>query len=150
MAPNNLVVAHFMDGRVVKGTTQDFSPVRSRFHVLPVGAQQGIAVQHDQLKAVFFVKDLEGDSSRADLRGFIVAPPEAVHGRKVAVRFQDAEFICGYAQSYSPNRPGFFIFPADAGSNNIRIYVVVKSAAEICDGDEAEALANRTLDAEAA
>jgi len=146
MAPNNLVVAHFLDGRVVKGTTQDFNPVRPHFHVLPTGASRGIQVQHSQLKAVFFVRSLDGDSSRADLRGFVSAPAEAAHGRKIAARFSDAELICGYAQNRSPNRPGFFVFPADPGSNNIRIFVIANPSVEVCEGDEAEALAHRILD----
>jgi hypothetical protein len=29
----NLVVAHFQDGRVLKGTTSDFFPARPAFHV---------------------------------------------------------------------------------------------------------------------
>lgn len=150
MAPNNLVVAHFLDGKVVKGTTQDFSPVRPRFHVLPAGGSRGIAVYHEQLKAVFFVRDLDGDSSRADLRGFVAAPAEAAHGRKIAARFPDTELICGYAQARSPNRIGFFVFPADPGSNNIRIFVIAHPTVEISEGDEAEALAHRVLNAEAA
>jgi len=150
MAPNNAVVAHFMDGTILKGTTQDFAPSRPQFHVIPAGASRGQTVRLAELKAVFFVKDIAGDPDRLDLRGFIAAPPQGVHGRKIAVRFADSELLCGYAQSYSSARDGFFIFPADAGSNNQRVYVVSGNAAEIRDGEEAEELAQRILSSEAA
>jgi len=150
MAPNNPVVAHFMDGTILKGTTQDFAPTRAHFHIIPSGASRGQQVRLAQLKAVFFVRKLDGDPDRSDLRGFITAPPQGVHGRKIAVRFADAELLCGYAQSYSMSRDGFFIFPADAGSNNQRVFVITANAAEICEGDSAEALAQRILDSAAA
>lgn len=150
MAPNNYVVAHFLDGATLKGTTQDFAPTRPQFHVIPLGASRGQTVRLSELKAVFFVRTLDGDPERIDLRGFIAAPPQGVHGRKIAVRFADTELLCGYAQSYSSARDGFFIFPADAGSNNQRVFVVSGNAAEIRDGDEAEELAQRVLNSEAA
>ena len=150
MSQTNLVVAHFLDGRIVRGTTQDFFPTRPTFHVLPVDGSRGILVQLSLVKAVFFVKDLRGDADRIDVRGFLTAPPEATHGRKIAARFPDTELICGYAQSYSPNRDGFFVFPADAGSNNLRVFVVKASTVEIREGAEAEGLAQRVIDAEAA
>jgi hypothetical protein len=52
--------------------------------------------------------------------------------------------------SWSPDREGFFIFPADPGSNNDRIYVVVAATNEVKAGPQAEALAQRVLAGEAA
>lgn len=150
MAPNNPVVAHFTDGTILKGTTQDFSANRPQFHVIPSGASRGQTVRIKQLKAVYFVRKLAGDPDRIDLKGFIAAAPVGVHGRKIAIRFADGELLCGYAQTYSSAREGFFIFPADAGSNNLRVYVVSGNAAEVCDGDDAEDLAQRVLDSQAA
>ena len=103
-----------------------------------------------QLKAVFFVKDLAGDPNRVDLRGFIQAPPESTHGKKIAVRFSDGELLCGYSLSYSPRRDGFFMFPADAGSNNLRVFVLAAVDAQIEEGTAAEELAQRILDSRAA
>ena len=74
MIPNNRVVAHFLDGRVIKGTTSNFFPNRPTFHLLAVGAGQDTEVQCRQLKAVFFVKDLAGDENRKDIRGFVEGP----------------------------------------------------------------------------
>jgi hypothetical protein len=150
MLPTNRVVAHYLDGRVVKGTTQDFFPNRPIFRVLPAGAGKETEIQCRQLKAVFFVKDLTGDENRKDLRGFVDGPGETVKGKKIAVRFRDGEFLCGYSLSYSPERVGFFLFPSDPGSNNLRIYVMTYAAAEVCAGAAAEAMAQKALDKEAA
>lgn len=150
MLPTNRVVAHYMDGRVVKGTTQDFFPNRPIFRVLPVGSGKETEIQCRQLKAVFFVKDLTGDENRKDLRGFLDGPGETTKGKKIAVRFKDGEFLCGYSLSYSPERVGFFLFPSDPGSNNLRIYVMSYAATEIRAAAAAEAMAQKTLDQEAA
>jgi hypothetical protein len=145
MDPNNRVVARYLDSRVVKGTTQDFFPSRPIFHVMPAGAGGSVEVQVRQLKAVFFVKDFEGNVNRKDLRGFLDGPGENQHGKKVAVRFRDGELLCGYSLSYSPDRPGFFVFPADTGSNNLRVYVVTSATKEVRAGAAAEAMAQRAL-----
>jgi len=141
------VVARFNDGRVLKGTTQDFSPSRPSFHLVPMAGGPPVQVRCADLKAVLFVKSHEGDARRTKLRGFVEAPAEVAQGRKIAVRFKDGELICGYTLSYTPDRDGFFLLPADADGNNIRIYVVTASAAEVKAGPAAEALAQRVLGA---
>lgn len=150
MMPTNRVVAHYMDGRVVKGTTQDFFPNRPIFRITPVGAGKETEIQCRQLKAVFFVKDLSGDENRRDLRGFLDGPGETTKGKKIAVKFKDGEFLCGYSLSYSPERVGFFLFPADPGSNNLRIYVMTYAATEVRAAAAAEGMAQKMLDQEAA
>jgi hypothetical protein len=57
--------------------------------------------------------------------------------------------ICGYTLSYTPDRDGFFVSPADTEGNNIRIYVLTAAAVEIKAGPAAEALAQRVLGARA-
>ena len=116
----NTVVAHFRDGTLVKGVTNNFFPNKPGFHVVDKdsGARHEIATA--DLKAIFFVKDFAGDATRderndVDRTGF---------GKKMRVEFDDGETLVGYCQGYSPNRPGFFLFPADPGSNNDRVFVV--------------------------
>ncbi len=142
---SNLVVARYNDGRVLKGTTRDFSANRTMFHIEVQDSGEVVELRCRQLKALFFVRTLEGDSSRQDLRGFVDGPQETSHGRKIAVRFRDSEFLCGYTLSWSPDREGFFLFPADTGGNNQRIYVVTAATQEIKAGPAAEALAQRML-----
>src|SRR5262245_2448039 len=137
MAELNRVVAHFMDGRLLKGTTQDFFPNRPSFHLQPADGTPTAEVRCKLLKALFFVKDFAGNASRRDLRGFLTGPGETTQGKKIAVRFKDGELLCGYSLSYLPDREGFFMFPADAESNNLRIYVIAAATHEVEAGPAA-------------
>ncbi len=147
MEDQNLVVIRFGDGRVLKGITRDFSPGRPMLHISTEPAREIVEVRTRQLKAIFFVKSFEGFPGREDVRGFIEAPAERAQGKKIAVRFRDGEFLCGYTMSWSPERDGFFVFPADVGCNNERVYVLTAATAEVKAGPQAEALAQRVLGA---
>jgi hypothetical protein len=147
---NNKVVARYLDGRVLKGVTRDFSPNRPSFHIEVAGSGDIVDLRCRHLKALFFVRSLDGDSNRQDLRGFVAGPAETAQGRKVAVRFRDDEFICGYTLSWSPEREGFFLFPSDVGSNNQRIFVIAANIDEVKTGVHAEGLAQRVLSGERA
>jgi len=142
---SNLVVARYLDGRTLKGVTRDFSPNRAMFHIDPQDGSAPVELRFRQLKALFFVNSLEGDPARQEVRGFVHGPVETQQGKKVAVRFRDGEFICGYTLSWSPDREGFFMFPADVHSNNQRIYVITASTLEVKAGPAAEVLAQRVL-----
>jgi hypothetical protein len=139
------VVARFNDGRILKGSTQDFYQNRPRFHLAPNDGGPPVEVRCADLKAVMFVKTFEGDPKHIKLRGFLEAPAEGGQGRKVAVRFKDGELLCGYTLSYSPDREGFFITPVDTNGNNIRVYVLTAAATEVKAGPAADDLARRLL-----
>ena len=145
MAESARIVVHYLDGKVIKGTSQDFNPTRPVFHLIPAEGGPAVDVQCKLLKAVFFVKSLTGNPKRQDLRGFIAAPAATSQGKKLAIRFKDGELLCGYTLSHRPDRDGFFLFPADAQSNNERIYVLAAAAADIKAGPSAEALARESL-----
>ena len=122
------VVVRYRDGRLVKGTTSNFLPARDRFHVqTPEG--EVVAVAQDELKALFFVRDLAGDPTRKESSQF--SPTRPALGRKIRVVFTDGEVIVGTTQGYQPNRPGFFVFPADAGSNNERCFVIAAATSRV-------------------
>jgi len=111
---------------VVKGVTRDFHPKRGTFHIHPTEEtylKSGVEIITSELKALFFVKTLEGNPQYIKLR----ALPE-VHqkfkGKQCVVAFKDGEILYAYSQSYRPGSSGFFVFPADDGDNNNRIYVV--------------------------
>ena len=76
-----------------------------------------------QLKAVFFVRDFNGNPSYQERKSFVVRG----QGRRVEVNFTDAETILGTTLNYRPDCQGFFVSPADPSSNNTRIYVVSKA-----------------------
>jgi hypothetical protein len=118
------VVARYADGRIVKGYTFDFGPSQKRFHVFaqPTPGGPCAQVSVSELKAVFFVRDLIGNPARQDEQKF---PRGAASlGTPVEVRFRDGEVILGTADSPIDDPQGFFLIPADPGSNNLRVYVV--------------------------
>jgi hypothetical protein len=125
-----LVVARYQDGRILKGTTRDFSPMRPEFHLDPDGDAETPAVKVlvALLKAVFFVKTLEGDRSHVDEVDFQHAKGQ---GRRIRVHFKDGEVMVGFTVGYAPNRPGFFFIPADPDSNNLRAFIVSPAVAKV-------------------
>jgi hypothetical protein len=131
MTPPAKTVVHYKDGRILKGYTSDFMPHRE---VFPLAASDSPEAKVEEiwapdLKAVFFVKDLAGNPRRVDSQEFDPAVP--VVGQKVKVRFNDGEQLVGTTDSYDPGRKGFFLVPADPGSNIERCYVVVSATREI-------------------
>jgi hypothetical protein len=141
MSETNKVVVRFLDGRLQKGTTEDFFPNRPTFHLRPLGSSEMTEVRGKDLKAVFFVRDFAGDPKRREARGFERATTDVSRGKKIAIRFKDGELIFGYTLTYMPDRSGFFITPADPSSNNLRIYVLTHAAREDKVGPAADALA---------
>lgn len=117
------VVARFQDGRVLKGTTQDFAPHKSRFHLFIDGdeSRKPLDVPVGALKALFFVKTWEGDSKRIDDNTFARSTGQ---GRRLLVTFADGEVIAGFTMGYAADKPGFFLIPADPSANNARVFVV--------------------------
>lgn len=118
----NRVVVKFKDKKILKGKTSDFFPNKNQFHLELIGGEL-LEVHVEDLKAIFFVKDYDGNKDRKkeyndDITGT---------GRKMQVNFSDGESIVGFTLGYSPDRQGFYMTPADLEGNNIRIFVV-KSA----------------------
>ena len=143
MAETNKVIARFLDGRIIRGSTDDFFTGRPGFHLHPIDGGPRIDVQCKLLKAVFFVRDFGGDPHRSDHGGFPAGPGDPNLGRKVAVQFKDGEVLCGYTLTYSAERNGFFLNPAFPSTNNLRIYVLAHAAREIGVGLKADQVAAR-------
>jgi hypothetical protein len=121
------VVARYRDGRIIKGFTHDFFPNKDRFHIFPPDnpSANGIEVVIGRLKALFIVRDFIGDSQYKERKEYIEG--EKFSGVKVEVTFEDGEVLVGSTLGYDPKRQGFFLFPADPKSNNIRIFVVTSA-----------------------
>jgi len=118
------VVVAFLDGRRLKGYTNDFSPALGHFFLSPEGVDPkpgdpGTSVRIDELKAVFFVKDFAGDPAHKDVSGAFQLP-----GMPVEVTFSDGEKLVGSSVAYNPKNLGFFMQPADPAGNNERIFIV--------------------------
>jgi hypothetical protein len=82
-------------------------------------AKDTVPVPVATLKALFFVRDFAGDPSLVEEKEF-AAP---ANGRKIEVTFSDGETLVGTTLGYRGTGTGFFMFPADDRSNNIRIFV---------------------------
>lgn len=122
MLGTNKLVVHYSDGRVFKGSAADFRPNKDKFHLRSLADPKYVKeVYLKDLKAVFFVKDFEGDPSYEPRKSFeqVQAP-----GKKLKVKFRDGETLVGTTQAYHPNRVGFFIIPVDPDENTIRAFVV--------------------------
>jgi hypothetical protein len=120
------VVVRFKDGSVVKRKTNDFFPNKLGFHLTTT---EGFIEEYEveELKALFFVKDFDGDKS------YSYSYSHAINGgrRKVRVSFADAEEMVGFTQGYSSDRSGFFIISADLNGNNEKVYVVMSATTEV-------------------
>ena len=117
--PDNRVIARFLDGTLVRGTTFDFAPTKISFHVDDGHGTREIDI--GDLKALFFVRDFDGDAGYHEKKGFF--SPHA-HGKKVMVEFLDGEVLFGYTLSYTSRGLGFFVFPGDPESNNEKVFIV--------------------------
>lgn len=88
-----------------------------------------IPIEHT--KAVFYVKDFDGDLDHRDLRFYRGAP--ILHGVWVRLEFYDGEVMEGLVHNTLRFLvdPGIFIRPTDPKSNNRLVYVV-KSCLKEC------------------
>ncbi len=116
----NIVVLHFVNGTIQKGTTDDFFPNKNMFHFKEKDNGEIREIRLGDLKAVYFVKNFDGNPNYQDRED--VARPG--FGKKIKVQFKDGETQVGYTQGFTPERIGFFVFPSDPDSNNDRVFVV--------------------------
>ena len=126
----NRAVVAYLDGRRMKGYIFNFSALKDVFRLFPdEGGQQksGTDVMIRDLKAVFFVKDFKGNPEYRET----TATDRPKHGRKIQVEFKDGEQLSGMTDAYNAQKLGFFIFPLDPQSNNLRIFVVNKNVQKI-------------------
>jgi hypothetical protein len=140
-AGRNQVVARFKDGRLLKGYTHDFMPMKSSFHLTserPGFVETVVEVKTEELKAIFFVKTLEGNKFYHEKKRFEQVDRARLRGLKIKVEFHDGEVMRGISLGYSKKKPGFFLIPIDPDSNNERVYVLTSSCRTITVGPAAE------------
>jgi hypothetical protein len=128
----HLIVARFIDGKVLKGVSLDVDPKKPICH-LKTESGGTIEVALADVKALFFVKTAGG---RAEYNEVKEATPgdSRLHGtRRVKAVFQDAEEIVGLMNRFPPITPYFFMLPIDPASNNIRMLVNRAALREITE-----------------
>lgn len=136
------VVIHYQDGKILKGFLRSFqlTDEETIFSKEDKSNSETLTVPLRNLKAIYYVKDHQGDKDFKEKKKFGLA---ASKGRKVMVKFKDRELVCGYVTETLPwvlgkfhpepdaSRFGFFLIPADPESNNLKIFVVVSALKEI-------------------
>lgn len=129
----NLVVARYRDGRTIKGATYDFGPQKKGFHVDPLGEEGGKVseVLFTDLKAVFFVRSLEGRLDHALVKEAFEEKAEPAGLMKIKITFFDGETLVGTTHGYTVEREGFFIVPLEEDSNNLRIFVISNAVKDV-------------------
>ena len=123
----NKIVVHILNGPIIKGHTTDFNKDAEKFNLQDPDTRISTEVEISRLKAIFFVKDSEGNKDYQERHDF----DRAGLGKKIRVRFIDGETVVGYTTGYSPDRPSFFLFPADPHSNNERIFVITAATEKV-------------------
>lgn len=137
----NRIVVHFKDGRLLKGYTHDFTPVKDTFHLTSELEQDKGKIYEvfcPNLKAIFFVKTLSGNKDYKEKKRFDEVNTSGLRGIKIKVEFKDGEVMCGISLGYSKQRKGFFVVPVDPQSNNERVYVLASAVRDVKLGSAAE------------
>lgn len=116
------VVARYQDGRILKGTSMDISPSRPTFHIRPPDGPMA-EVSLSELKALFFVRTLEGNPAHQESRALDPTDIRARGNALVRITFHDGEVLVGLTIRFPPIQPFFYVIPVDATSNNLRILV---------------------------
>lgn len=135
------IVAKKKDGTLMKGMTGDFLPFRNFFHILDEKQQDKVVqVAVDDLKAVFFVRRLEGNRKAHHTAKRTIGQEKDSPGKKIKVIFLDGEAVEGYTYGFDFEQLGFFLIPLDSHENNERIFVVRSSVKEIISEDKSGGL----------
>ena len=121
--PYKQVVVRYLDGRIEKGTPATWDIESEGFGLLPrdalPGSTEEIFVSFCDLKAVYFVRDFDGQIGKK-----LVSPETQMHGVRMRLTFHDYEVIVGStAQNYNPNSARFYFFPTDQSGNTISMVV---------------------------
>ena len=124
------IVAHYQDGRLLKGVTTNFVPNKDFFHFIPMDSppeSKLLELRTAGLKGLFFVKEFGGNPNYNEKKEF--DSPKLSVGRKIRVIFKDGELMVGTTERCMKDSKGFFVVPADVNSNNECCFVV-KSATQ--------------------
>lgn len=129
------VVAHFKGGKLLKGSTADFDPFSPTFRLVsekPEDNSRVYQIRVTDLKALFFVRTLDGDLMYREKKRFReVRSTSHLMGIRIEVHFKDGEVIRGTTMDYNGGLQGFFVSPVDPKSNNEYVYVVANAVREI-------------------
>ncbi|MBI5640726.1 MAG: hypothetical protein HZA17_09895 [Nitrospirae bacterium] len=133
-------VIRFNNGCVMKGFLKDFSTELEEMSFEEAGTGAIHRIRIEELKAVFFVKSFEGNSSHKEKKSYGITRSK---GNRVFIKFRDNEALVGFLVGDVPwkrgfflsrqdkGRKGFFLLPVDEDSNNIKVFVVLSSINDV-------------------
>jgi transposase-like protein len=146
----NRVVVALLDGRRLKGFVYDFVPSGDTLNIFPSAGdpqdkRPATVVEFTACKAIFFVRSHLGNPQvAAEVRRAAEDPrTQAPRGKKVKIVFSDGEEMTACTEVYSPKRFGFFVYPLDPRSNNLRIFIVNANVRKVLTAKALDATANR-------
>ena len=134
------IIARYLDGRILKGTVRDFSRSSDIVLLEEAGHRKEHQIPINQLKAIFFVQSLGGDSSHRERKAFGIGKNI---GRKAFIKFNDGETMLGFIDGDFPwkkgfsltkpddNAKGFYLIPVDDECNNKKIFIVANSVKDV-------------------
>src|SRR2546428_770450 len=127
-----LVIVRFADGSLWKGRSSDVNPQRPACHLrLESGATMDVPLE--RLKALFFVRSMEGNPDHQELKVATPGDSRLIGTRCVRLVFHDGEEMIGFMNRFPPNTHFFYFNPIDPGSNNIRILANRAAVAEMAE-----------------
>jgi small nuclear ribonucleoprotein (snRNP)-like protein len=134
---SNRVILRFLDGNILKGTLREFTVTDDAVFLEDEHAQQQKIKLRD-LKAIFFVKTLEGNREYREKKSFAGTKPRS---RRIFVKFKDGESLPGFLEGETPwdkgffldskKSRGFFLVPVDEDSNNNKIFIVTSAVKDV-------------------
>lgn len=128
------IVVHFLDHTILKGHARFF--FHHQRHLLMETAEgEERLIPFPEVKAIFFVRSFAGDRRRAKKNTFESGSPS--FGVTVRVTFLDGETLLGRSVGYKPEEQGFYLKPADPGSNNEMVYIPQTAVREVVLGEDA-------------
>jgi hypothetical protein len=130
------VVAHFKDGRLLKGLAADPEPATGRLRLTRAGpAPEPMEVPLEELKGVFFVKSWEGNSGYVDREDGFEQDSPSTNGtyrlQRTVAGFRDGERMKGYSHNYSPDQSTLSFFPYDPFGNNYKVLIVCSALSDL-------------------
>ena len=132
----NYVVAHYLNGDILKGHTMDVTPGKAFCHIK---TDDGISkVELKDIKALYFVKDLVGDSKRDDVHDVQDDDLRLQGSKLLEIVFKDDERLVVLCNGFPPKTERFFVMPVDMDSNNHRILINRGAVASMKEIDSEE------------
>ena len=134
------VVVAMMDRKRARGFVYNFSPLATSFYLFPSEAEDAkfaSLVELKDVKAIFFVHTHEGNKARREAQRKAPLDPKKsrVRGHRMKITFADGEEMIAATENYNPSRLGFFAYPLEADSNNLRIFIVNANVGQVTSGN---------------